>query len=218
MHGRNCAGRWPPSGASLQAHHLSPSCAALAAGWAIGDGGRHSRSGRLPVRDARQRLHRVGSEARPEPSAPACRRAVQPLGKWPGAAALRLPRCSCGGVASVRCRVVVATHQAAEKKSRIGRTRKGVVYELFFTHLPQDAFTASDVVALAPPIVVPLNRCLPMKIRSRARIAGVVMRPPGKKRGKSSVSGSGISAWSWVISLSRLPCAPPRLLPRCKSR
>src|SRR5260370_1351888 len=47
-----------------------------------------------------------------------------------------------------RCRVVVATHPAPEKKSRIGHTRKGVVYELFFTHLPQDAFTASDVVAL----------------------------------------------------------------------
>jgi hypothetical protein len=48
----------------------------------------------------------------------------------------------------VRCRVVVATHPQASKKSRIGHTRKGVVYELFFTHLPQDAFTASDVVAL----------------------------------------------------------------------
>ncbi len=46
------------------------------------------------------------------------------------------------------CRVVVATHPATEKKSRIGHTRKGVVYELFFTDLPQDAFTASDVVAL----------------------------------------------------------------------
>jgi len=46
------------------------------------------------------------------------------------------------------CRVVVATHPAPEKKSRIGHTCKGVVYELFFTHLPQDAFTASDVVAL----------------------------------------------------------------------
>ncbi len=46
------------------------------------------------------------------------------------------------------CRVVVATHPATEKKSRVGHTRKGVVYELFFTDLPQDAFTASDVVAL----------------------------------------------------------------------
>jgi hypothetical protein len=52
------------------------------------------------------------------------------------------------GPEGVRCRVVVATHPAASKKSRIGDTRQGVVYELFFTHLPQDAFTASDVVAL----------------------------------------------------------------------
>jgi hypothetical protein len=52
------------------------------------------------------------------------------------------------GPEGVRCRVVVATHPAAETKSRIGHTRKGVVYELFFTQLPQDAFTASDVVAL----------------------------------------------------------------------
>ena len=52
------------------------------------------------------------------------------------------------GPDGVRCRVVVATHPAGETKSRIGHTRKGVVYELFFTHLPQEAFTASDVVAL----------------------------------------------------------------------
>jgi hypothetical protein len=43
---------------------------------------------------------------------------------------------------------VVATHPTASKKSRIGQTRKGVVYELFFTQLPQDGFTASDVLAL----------------------------------------------------------------------
>ncbi len=52
------------------------------------------------------------------------------------------------GPEGVRCRVVVATHPETSTKSRIGLTRKGVVYELFFTHLPQDAFTASDVVAL----------------------------------------------------------------------
>jgi hypothetical protein len=52
------------------------------------------------------------------------------------------------GKESCRCRVVVATHPAVSKKSRIGQTRKGVVYELFFTQLPQDGFTASDVVAL----------------------------------------------------------------------
>ncbi len=53
------------------------------------------------------------------------------------------------GPEGVRCRIVVATHPAAQKKSRIGHTRKGIVYELFFTHLPQDAFTASDVLALS---------------------------------------------------------------------
>jgi hypothetical protein len=45
-----------------------------------------------------------------------------------------------------RCRVVVATHPAGKKKSPVGVTRAGVVYELFFTTLPQQAFTASDVV------------------------------------------------------------------------
>ena len=45
-------------------------------------------------------------------------------------------------------RVVVATHPAGHKKSPVGVTRTGVVYELFFTNLPQQAFTAADVVEL----------------------------------------------------------------------
>jgi hypothetical protein len=52
------------------------------------------------------------------------------------------------GPTGQRCRVVVATHAASERKSRVGLTRSGLVYELFFTKLPQDAFTAADVVAL----------------------------------------------------------------------
>jgi hypothetical protein len=47
-----------------------------------------------------------------------------------------------------RCRVVVATHPATGRKSKVGLTRAGLVYELFFTRLPQNAFTAADVVAL----------------------------------------------------------------------
>jgi hypothetical protein len=46
------------------------------------------------------------------------------------------------------CRVVVATHPAGKTKNRVGVERDGVVYELFFTKLPQGAFTAADVVAL----------------------------------------------------------------------
>jgi hypothetical protein len=52
------------------------------------------------------------------------------------------------GPEGMRWRVVVATHPAGNKKSRVGVTRSGVVYELFFTNLPQQAFTAADVVEL----------------------------------------------------------------------
>jgi hypothetical protein len=52
------------------------------------------------------------------------------------------------GSEGVVCRVVVATHPEGLKKSPVGVTRAGVVYELFFTNLPQRAFTAADVVEL----------------------------------------------------------------------
>jgi hypothetical protein len=52
------------------------------------------------------------------------------------------------GPEGAMCRVVVATHPATKKKSPVGVTRAGIVYELFFTNLPQQAFTASDVVEL----------------------------------------------------------------------
>jgi hypothetical protein len=52
------------------------------------------------------------------------------------------------GPDGVPCRVVVAIHPAGKKKSPVGVTRTGVVYELFFTNLPQHAFTACDVVEL----------------------------------------------------------------------
>jgi hypothetical protein len=49
-------------------------------------------------------------------------------------------------------RAIVATHPAPTKKTKkrpVGVIRDGVVDELFWTHLPQRAFTASDVVSLA---------------------------------------------------------------------
>jgi hypothetical protein len=52
------------------------------------------------------------------------------------------------GPEGVRCRVIVATHPAGKKKSPLGVTRAGIVYELFFTNLPHQAFTARDVVEL----------------------------------------------------------------------
>ncbi len=47
-----------------------------------------------------------------------------------------------------RSRVIVATHQATSTKAPVGTTRGEVVYELFYTALPQGAFTPADVVAL----------------------------------------------------------------------
>src|SRR5438309_7520766 len=47
------------------------------------------------------------------------------------------------GPEDMRCRLVVATHPAGTAKSRIGVTRSGVVYELFLTKLPQNAFTTA---------------------------------------------------------------------------
>ncbi len=52
------------------------------------------------------------------------------------------------GSEGVSCRVVVATHPAGKKKSSVGITRDGIVYELFFSNLSQQAFTACDVVEL----------------------------------------------------------------------
>ena len=52
------------------------------------------------------------------------------------------------GPEGVPCRMVVATHPAGNKKSPVGVTRSDVVYELFLTNLPQQAFTALDVVEL----------------------------------------------------------------------
>ncbi len=45
-------------------------------------------------------------------------------------------------------RVIVATHPATEIKAVVGTTRGEVVYELFYTALPQGAFTPADVVDL----------------------------------------------------------------------
>jgi len=45
-------------------------------------------------------------------------------------------------------RVIVATHPATERPSPVGTTRDGLVYELFFTSLPQGAFRSEDVVQL----------------------------------------------------------------------
>jgi hypothetical protein len=86
------------------------------------------------------------------------------------------------GPAGVLCRVVVATHPGGKKKSPVGVTRAGVVYELFFTNLPQHAYTACDVVELYC-IVVPLSLCSRMKTRRSTRTGGAAIRPGDRSAG-----------------------------------
>ncbi len=50
--------------------------------------------------------------------------------------------------AGPRTRVIVATHPVTETSAKIGTTRGETVYELFYTALPQSAFTPADVVDL----------------------------------------------------------------------
>lgn len=45
-------------------------------------------------------------------------------------------------------RVIIATHPPGETSAPVGVTRDGVIYELFFTALPQHAFTPADVIDL----------------------------------------------------------------------
>src|SRR6266571_5488902 len=51
--------------------------------------------------------------------------------------------------AGPRARVIVATHPATESGAKVGTTRGEVVYELFYTALPGQAFTPADVLALS---------------------------------------------------------------------
>jgi hypothetical protein len=134
-------------GSYLQAHHLAPTSALLRLDGQYGTGAvitdlagfffvmRGKDYNVLDQESVQCRLHLPADQqfSRPESGL------VRQLYDCPNVAVGKTGYC---------CRVVVATHPATEKKSRIGHTRKGVVYELFFTDLPQDAFTASDVVAL----------------------------------------------------------------------
>ena len=87
------------------------------------------------------------------------------------------------GPDGARCRVIVATHPSGKKKSPVGVTRAGVVYELFFTNLPQQAFTASDVTELY------LHRgafepTLADEDADKTRIAGALIRPGDRSAGR----------------------------------
>jgi hypothetical protein len=94
------------------------------------------------------------------------------------------------GSEGVPCRVVIATHPASNKKSPVGVTRAGVVYELFFTNLPQRAFTASDVVE----VYLHRGAFEPQQAAEDQEIdeglAGAAIPPGGRSVGPSCRNGS----------------------------
>jgi hypothetical protein len=110
------------------------------------------------------------------------------------------------------CRVVVATHPAGKKKSPVGVTRAGVVYELFFTNLPQHAFTACDVVELYLHRGAFEPTLADEDARRRTRTVGAVIRPGDRSAGNWSRNGCGTSAWNWGTSWNRRRCASPNSL------
>jgi hypothetical protein len=117
------------------------------------------------------------------------------------------------GSSGLRGRVVVATHPAETTKSRVGVTRAGVVYELFLTKLSQDAFTASDVVALYLHRGAFENSLADEDLEQDEGLAGVVMPRAVKRYGKSSANGCGTSAWSWAISQAIEPVRTTEFAP-----
>lgn len=93
------------------------------------------------------------------------------------------------GPGDVLSRVAVATHPARKKKSPGGVTREGTVYELFFMYVPQQAFTASDVVELylhcRPLILLWL-----MRTENRTPIDGAATPPGDRSAGRSCRRGN----------------------------
>ena len=138
-------------GRYLTAHHLPQGRARLASRRAIWQRGGARRCGWLRVCDPWQRLSPARSSADSGASAPASR----PISAASAIRQMERSLYDCPqipvGPEGMSCRVIVATHPARKKKSPIGVTRAGVVYELFFTNLPQHACTACDVVELYLP-------------------------------------------------------------------
>src|SRR6266568_3936340 len=112
-------------------------------------------------------------------------------------------------------RVIVATHPAPttkKKKRQVGLIRDGVVYELFWTKLPQSAFTASDVVSLS------LHRgsfetALEDEDQEQEPDRWCSHSAWGRKPGRSWLSGAGTCDWSWGTSLPPFPVRTTEFAP-----
>jgi hypothetical protein len=75
--------------------------------------------------------------------------------------------------------------QQLRPRLAIGITRGKVACLLFYTALPQAAFTPADVVDLASRIGEGLSACEPLKTRSKPQIDGVLIPREARSFGKS---------------------------------
>ncbi len=131
----------------LQAHQISEACALLRLDGLYGTGAvladllglpfvmRSKEYGLLDLPAVQTRLHLPADQQFTLPESPLVRKLYD------------CPDIPVGADGQ-HYRIVVATHPKGPKKQKIGVERDGVIYELFVTKLPQEAFTASDVVAL----------------------------------------------------------------------
>ncbi len=108
-----------------------------------------------------------------------------------------------------RIRVIVATHPAQASPARIGTTRDGVVYELFFTCLPPSAFTPADVLDLYAAPGAVLRQCFPTKTKNKTSIVGARTPPMVRSSGRLLLSGYGTYVSNWAIACIPLPCVLP---------
>lgn len=113
------------------------------------------------------------------------------------------------GPEGISCRMIVATHPAG-KKSPIGGILAEVVYELYFTNLPQHAFTAAMWLSCSC-IAVPLSLRSQTKTRRSIPTNGVAIRPGDKSASRWCLrwclNESGTCVWNWDINCILIPSA-----------
>jgi hypothetical protein len=95
------------------------------------------------------------------------------------------------GPEGVPYRVVVAAHPASQKKSPVGVTHAGVVYELFFTNLPRASHSPPPMSSSCICIAAPLSLRSRMKTRKSTPIVGALTRPGARNVGRWWRNGCG---------------------------
>ena len=116
------------------------------------------------------------------------------------------------GPQGMRCRLVVATHPASERKSRVGVTRKASRLRTLLDQLTSGRFYRRRYRRALFASRRGRSMPEPPRTRSKTPTAGGVMPLAARSAGKSSLNGCGTCAWNWAISFILIRYARPRLL------